>query len=204
MTGSDDPTGPDASWSGRRDGDPSFDPSMLARRAADVVAMLAGRAARLVAWWFLIAAFVVIGAYVAGLAVLDGGLRTVWFAVGLLVCWVVVVGLGRLWWNLVTIRRHSGDLVGELGRLVGQDPASERLVVDAVEVGEAGQDRSVMVFSQQFAGLGPTIGADRASYRWTDRVVSTMRSGFVTVAKSVVFTGLFAVLGLVFLLALAL
>lgn len=176
------------------------DPEGLARRAADLVASLAARAGRLVSWWLLVAAFVVLGSFWAGLEALDGGIRTVWVVLGAVFAWISIVGLIRLRWNLAAIRRNSDRLVDEVRRLVTEDPGTERVVVDAVEVGETSDERTVMVFSQQFSGLGGALGT---GYDWTGRVVSTMRSGFFTLAKSIVIVSMFAVLGLIFLLALA-
>lgn len=179
------------------------DAGLLARQAADAVSKVAARAGGLVTWMTIIAVFVVVGSFWAGLEALDGGIRTVWIVLGAVFGWIALVGLIRLRWNLAVIRRNSDALVDEVRHVIEREPSSERTVIEATESGEAGNSRGLMIFSQQFSGLGPALGPDRQAYRWLPKVVDTMRTGVFTIAKSFVIACMFAVIGLVFLLSLA-
>lgn len=168
--------------------------------------MVAGRAGGLLTWMTVIAVFVVVGSYWAGIQALDGGVRTVWIVLGAVFGWIALVGLIRLRWNLSMIRRNADDLVDEVRQVIEREPSSERTVIEATGTGEAGgagDGRVLMMFSQQFTGLGPALGPDRSAYRWLPKVVDTMRTGVFTIAKSFVIACMFAVIGLVFLLSLA-
>lgn len=180
------------------------DTDALARRAADVVANVAARAGGLVTWFTIVAVFIVVGAFWAGLEALDGGVRTVWIVLGAVFGWIALVGLIRLRWNLGAVRRNADALVDEVRRIIENDPGTERTVIEATETGERADGRVLMVFSQQFSGLGPALGPDRRNYRWLPRTIDTMRTGIFTLAKAFVICCMFAVLGLIFLIALAL
>jgi hypothetical protein len=186
------------------------DSNLLAQRAADAVAVVTARAGTVVTWAVLIAAAIAGGSYWAGLMALDGGIRTVWIVLGAAFAWISLAGLVRLRWNLARLRRHADDLVGEVRTLIDSDPSNERTVIEVVETteadGSAGHSmpgQSIMTFSQQFSGLGPMMGAERTQYRWLTRLVNTMKSLISTAAKAFVITGVFAALGLIFLIALA-
>jgi hypothetical protein len=181
------------------------DSNLLARRAADAVAVVTSRVGTVVTWAVVIAAVIAAGSYWAGLMVLDGGVRTAWMVIGAVFAWMSVVGLVRLRWNLATLRRHADDLVGEVRTLIDADPSNERTVIEAVETTDTTSQpgSSMMVFSRQFSNLGPMMGTERARYRWLPRLVDTMKSLLSTAVKAVVITVVFAMLGLIFLIAAA-
>lgn len=180
------------------------DLDQIAQRAAAAVSSVAARAGGVITWMLALATIVVVGSFWAGLQALDGGIRTVWAVLGIVFGWIALVGLAKLRWNIGVIRRHADDLVGEMRSLLENDPSVEPTVIEAVEVGESSDSRVVMLFSQQFSGLGGSLGPNRGGFTWLPRVIDTMRSGVFALAKSFVIAMIFGFLGLIFLLALAL
>lgn len=167
-----------------------------------------GRISPYVTLILLLVAAIVIGSYLAGLAALSGGIRTVWAVLAAVFGFLAIRGLVRLRWNLAVIRRHRSDLVSELVDLRRDDPDAESVVIDMVETTESGDVRYTRAgysnASGDFVRIGRNLeGFVGAGSPWLMRLVSTAKRGLLSVVTGVAITLVFAFMGLIFLIALA-
>jgi hypothetical protein len=152
-----------------------------------------------------------VGSYAAGLSALSNGIRTVWLVLGGVFGFTAIRGLVRLRWNLTAIRRHRNDIAAELLDLHRLDPATGSTVIEMIERTD---DEGAGVYSTQFGysgrstqfgAIGRTLdGSIPGTAPWLTRLVSTARRGVVAVLVAMAITAIFALLGLIFLVALAL
>jgi len=192
------------------------DPDVLARGLVGGASRLADRGARL-ARGVAIMAFVVAGlAFLFGLAATDGTGRTVWTVIGAIGL-VIVVGsplLAR--WRLRAVQRDATELIGEVSRLVRGDQEAERVVID-IETAETSRDVVGRRSIGSVGPAGPAVVAQSQRYGEFRRIVSRtndLRKLPGAIAALVSFPGLlaisvlgmfvFAILGIVFLIAWAL
>lgn len=175
----------------------------LARRATNTVMRLVDRGNRLAFGMLVIALVLCGGGFLLGLAALSDGIESVWIVLG---GFFAVIGIGapilalvRLW----AVRRREDDLVGELRSLISADEASERTVIETIEVSEAGQEQGVVVLSRDFNAMRDNLGPRMQRYPALDASLSALRGlGYVMISALVSFV--YAGLCLIFLVALAL
>src|SRR4051794_12215206 len=109
------------------------DVDVLARRAVDVATTFARRAGRLAIVATLFVAFIAVSSYLIGIVALSGSARSLWIILGGAMV-IVAIGAPLLAaWRLLSVRRHTTELVGEVRRLIVGDPDAERVVIDTVE-----------------------------------------------------------------------
>jgi hypothetical protein len=177
----------------------------LARRAVDVASTFARRAGRLAVATSLFVAFIALMTYLIGLAALSGSARSVWIILGGAMV-VVAVGAPLLaWWRLFTLRRHTGELVGEVRRLIAGNPDAERIVIDTVEsqpspaAAPSGRQELMVAGTQQFYRLR-TIAVGSTDLRLLPRAMIAVTSFPGLLALSLLLSLVLAFLGFVFLL----
>ncbi len=168
-----------------------------------------GRVTPSVTLILIIVTAVAVGSYLAGLAALSGGIRTVWIVLGALFGFIAIRGLVRLRWNLAAIGRHRSDVVNELIDLRQSDPQADSVVIDMIETTESDDVRYTRAgysgASGDFTRIGRNLeGFTSASSPWLTRLVTTAKRGVVAVLTSIALALVFAFLALIFLIALAL
>ncbi len=185
-------------------GFPAGDLDRLAERAVASLLRLVRRAMALAGGVLIIAAFCCLGGFLLGLAALSGGIRSVWVVVG---GGFLVVGVGAVivaMWRLRTVRHGADALVGEIRRMLGQDPQAERVVIETIEVSDGVEQESAIVLSRKFAGIGATASRQSDSYGAITDALRTVTRFPLLLGLSAVVSFVFAGLGLLFLIALAL
>ena len=186
---------------------PSFgvdDLDRLAQRAVDTVMRLVRRGLALAGGVLLVAAFCSIGGFLLGLAALSGGARTVWIVLG---GFFLVVAIGSVivaMWRLRAVRHGADALVGEVRRLIGQDEQAERVVIETIEVGETAEAESATVLSRQFFQMQGSVDRQPDSYAAISKALRAVTGFPALLALSAFMSMVFAALGLLFLIALAL
>lgn len=187
--------------------EPGFDTGdldRLAQRAVDTVMRLVRRGLALAGGVLLIAAFCCIGGFLLGLAALSDGARSVWIVLG---GFFMVVGVGSVivaMWRLRSVRHGADALVGEVRRLIGRDQQAERVVIETVEVGETAEDESAVVLSQQFFQMQNSVDGQSESYAAISTALRAVTGFPALLALSAFVSAVFAGLGFLFLIALAL
>ncbi len=188
---------------GGRPGDPG------SRALSGVLDVILGRVTPYVTLILFVVTAVAVGSYLAGLAALSGGIRTVWMVLGALFGFVAIRGVVRLRWNLAAIRRHRSDLVNELIDLRQSDPNAESVVIDMIETTESDGVRYTRAgysgASGDFTRIGRSLeGVIGSGSPWLARVVSTTKRGVLALVTAIVIAVVFAFLAVIFLIVLAL
>ncbi len=185
---------------------PEIDIDALVQRAVWAVSAIARRGSTLTTSVAMIAAFVVGGAYVVGLAAFGGGTRSVWAIVGGAMLIIAVGAPLVATFRLLAIPRKATSLVGELRTLLRRDESARRVVIDTVEA-EPGapspalggtRTPEVVLQFQRFSSLGAFATSDDVKH--IASVARTIGSLPALVATGILLIGLGAVLGFFFTL----
>jgi len=187
------------------------DVDQIVQRAVNGITRIAARAAAFGAMVFVVTMFVCVGGFLLGVAALDGGIETVWFVLGIVFGSLAVGGSFLAMWRARSVRRHGPELVGEVRLIMteGRDPTRtviESFAVDADDpAGDAGQasSGSAIVMSRQMSGFR-TVGGGLERAPRLDAAVTALTTFPLLVLMAVVISSVFAFLGFVFLIALAL
>jgi len=172
------------------------------------------RTATYVTRLLLIATTITAVSILAGLAALQGGIRIVWIALAAGFAWISIIGLARIRWSISALRRHLDDMVNEIGTLDARDPRRSQEVMEVIEVIEVVDTRQGStggtVFSQEFGALRTAAGD--GSYRslpgsatpWIEQLGRLAQRGVLQMMATIFITAVFALLALIFAVALVL
>jgi hypothetical protein len=181
------------------------DVDALARRAVEVADRFAKRAGRLAVGTALFVAMAAGVTYLIGLAALEGSARSAWLVIGAAML-VVAAGAPLLaWWRLTSVRRHRGELVAEVRRLISGNAEAREIVIDTVEseptAGRSPGGRQELVVigtQQQFHRLRTFALGDR-DLPTLERAMIAVTSFPVLLAVGLLSTLVFGFLALIFL-----
>jgi hypothetical protein len=178
----------------------------LAGQAVAAVEYVARRGAALAIGVALIALLICGSSFLTGLAAMDGSVETAWIVLGGTLL-VIAVGAPLLaWWRLARVRRHANALVGEVRRLASRSPEAEQIVIETVAVDpEAGSPATPAVIGQsaQFTRLR-TIAIDAGDLRELPGALRAVTLFPALLGIALLLCLVFAILGFLFLVALAL
>jgi len=183
------------------DDDP-FGLDELARRAVEVMFGLLGRAQSLARAVLIFAVVACCGAWLLGVAALDGTGRFVWIAIGSFFAFVAIAAVGLATFRLAIVRRGGDALVGEVRTLIGNDESSERTVIETVESAEGAGGDGVVNMSKQFFSLRDEVTGHATQFAALPLAVSSITTfpGLVALA-TVISMGMLG-LGAIFALIL--
>lgn len=181
----------------------SRSPADLAQRAVDAVLRMVRRANALAGGVLVVAVFVCVGSFALGLAALSDGVRAVWIVVG---GFFVIVGVGSIALAMVRlwgIRRTSAELVEEVTALIRGDRRNEQVVIETIEVSDAASDESALVASRGFFTMQQSVAA-AGRFVALNAALRAITTFPALILLSALVMLVFAGLGLIFLIALAL
>ncbi len=185
--------------------DDEFDSiDQLTQRAIASVMTLARRAMAFGGGVLMIAVVVCVGSFLLGVAALDGGMETLWIILAGFFGTLAIGGMILALWRIGAIRRHEDELFSEVRALMGRDPGAQRTVIETVEVTDASGDESVVVASRQFYTMRDSLGSDVQPGSALSRALSAITTLPLLVLMTTFITMVFAGLGLLFLIGLAL
>ncbi len=194
MSSTDDPTSDDR-----------FDTiDKLARRAVDSVMTLARRGLAFGGGVLMITAVLCIGGLLLGIAALSGGMETLWIILGGFFATLAIGGVILALVRLASVRRHEDELYTEVRAMLGRDPGAQRTVIETVEVTDAVQDQSVVVASRQFYTMRENLGGEVPPGSAMSRTLAAITTLPLLMLMATFITMVFAGLGLLFLIGLAL
>ncbi len=176
----------------------------LAERAVDTFLHLVRRGMALAGGVLIIAAFCCVGGFLLGYAALSDGVRTLWVVLG---GFFMIVGIGAVivaMWRLSRIRRAADSLVDEVTRWITGDQQAERVVIETIETSEEVDGENAVVLSRQFFDMQSSIGPRRAQFTEITTALRSITSFPALIAVATLVSFVFAGLGLLFLIALAL
>lgn len=172
------------------------------RRLTDVALMPIRRIGRYVSRFGLIAVAVTLGSFLLGAAALDGGARTVWIVLAAVFAYLSLARIVRLRWNIAKLLHNRLALERELTTAIGGTDAQERIVIEMSD-GPLSDETAIRIWNEEFvAAGGPRL--DPADYRWIPMAVRTAQQLGIAAIVTTFITLVFAVMGLLFLIAIAL
>lgn len=184
------------------------DLDLVVRRLADAAMYPVRRIGGIVTKLTAAVVVIAVGSSLLGAAALEGGARTVWIVLAVVFGWIAISKVVRLRWNLAKLVRNRLALEDELRGVVQGRPPGDPIVIDlATPEPGAGADvdsRAMEVWSQEFLSGSAVPGSTLRDYRWISLAIGTAKQLGVAVVVSTLITVVFALMALVFLLALAL
>lgn len=172
------------------------------RRLTDVALMPIRRIGSYVSRFGIIAIAVTVVSFLLGVAALDGGARTVWIVIGGVFAYLSLARVVRLRWNIAKLLHNRLALERELTTAIGGTDTQERIVIEMSD-GPLSDETAIRIWNEEFAGVGGRR-LEAADYRWIPMAVRTAQQLGVAAIVTTLITLVFAVLGLLFLVALLL
>lgn len=185
------------------------DVDQIVRRAVAGITRIAGRAAAFATTILLATAVVCVGGFLLGVAALSGGIETVWIVLGTVFGSLAIGGAFTAAWRAGSVKRHAPELMDEVRALMTDGRDSTRTVIESFAV-EADDDPdgaaggSAIVLSRQMSGFRSVAGSGLDRAPRLDAAVTALTSFPLLVLMALAITTVFAFLGFVFLIALAL
>lgn len=180
------------------------DIDQLAQRAVDAVLRLVGRAIALARGVLIVTLVFAGGGFLLGVAALSGGIETVWIVVGGFFAALAIIAVVTAMLRLRAVRRVAGDLFDDVRSLIGGDEQTQRTVIETVESTDGDDNEGLVVVSRQFLSMQNAIGGRVDQFRSLATALTAVTSFPGLVALAVVVSFVFAGLGFLFLIALAL
>lgn len=183
------------------------DPDDVVRRLAGAALLPIRRIARYVSYLTIAAIGIAVASLLLGMATLDGGARTVWVVLAVVFGWLAIARVVQLRWNIARLLRNRLALERELRTAIDQRSDSERVVIDLSHddaSGDAVDGTAMQIWTRDFV-MAPGAGAQAyAGYRWIPLAVKSAKQLGIAAVATTFITVVFAVMALIFLIALAL
>jgi hypothetical protein len=183
----------------------------LVRRTVDTVTLIARRAARFATRLLIGVTVVCAGGFLLGVAALSNGIRSVWIVLGIVFGAIAIGSAFVARWRVGSVRRHVPELVDEVRHLVEHGSDTTRTVIETFVVDEDGDGRrdgvdtgSAIVLSRQMYGFKNVVGSGLGSSARLAAAITALTSFPGLVLGAIAISAVFAFLGFVFLIALAL
>lgn len=182
----------------------------LVRRAVTTVTTIASRAAAFATKLLLGVTVVCVGGFLLGIAALSGGIESVWIVLSIAFGSVAIGGAFVARWRVGSVKRHVPELADEVRALVSEGKDASRTVVETfiVDDGDAPGDPSdtgsAIVLSRQMYGFRNVVGSGLESSARLTAAVTALTTFPGLVLAAVLISCVFAFLGFIFLIALAL
>ena len=176
----------------------------LADRAVATITRLASKVTRAATLLLLASIVICVGSFLLGMEALSGGIESVWIVLGFFFGAIAIGCALRARWRIGRVRKHIPEIANEMRALVA-DGRSD--VITIVIPDEALASGSALELSR---GMSGTEGmrqvtsqglANSANFAQAVRAITTFP---VLAIVTVLITCVFAFLGLIFLIALAL
>ena len=186
----------------------------LVRRTVDAVTVIAGKATRFATKLLLGAVIVCVGGFLLGVAALSGGIQQVWIVLGIVFGSIAIGGALLARWRVGSVKRHVPELANEVRSLISDGKDSTRTVIETFAVdadgdGDGTRDvfedgGSAIVLSRQMYGFKNLAGSGLESSARLSAAVTAITSFPALVLGAVLISMVFGLLGMIFLIALAL
>lgn len=185
----------------------------LVRRCVDGLTVITRKATAFATRLLLGVVVVCVGGFWLGVQALSGGIETVWIVLAFTFAAIAIGSAVVARWRVGSVRRHLPELAAEVRTLATEDPSSTRTVVEAFVVDtdveeasadEGGTGRSAIVMSRQMGGFRNVADVGDTRTVRLNAAVRAMTSFPFLVLAAIMISFVFAFLGLIFLVALAL
>lgn len=179
----------------------------LVQRVVGTVAMIAEKATRFARRLVLGVAIVCIGGFLLGIAALDGGVEKVWIVLGIAFAAIAIGGPSVALWRVGSVKRHVPELVNEVRSLITTGRETGQTVIDTFDADDPDrpdEDKSAIMLTRRVYGLRGAVGSGLDGSARLTAAITALTSFPVLALAAIVITMVFAFLGLIFLIALAL
>ncbi len=185
----------------------------IVQRVVHGVTTIAGKAARFSTRLLLITSVICVGGFLLGVAALSGGIRTVWIVLGIFFGAIAIGGAFLARWRVGSVKRHVPELADEVRTLVSEGRETGRTVIETFVIdgdgdgdGERGgfASGSALVVGRQMYGFRGTVGSGLESSARLTAAITALTSFPGLILAAIAITLVFAFLGFIFLIALAL
>ena len=185
----------------------------MVQRVVHGVTTISGKAARFSTRLFLIALIICGGGFLLGVAALSGGIRTVWIVLGIFFGAIAIGGALLARWRVGSVKRHVPELADEVRTLVSEGRETGRTVIETFVVDGEGEGSggdggfasgSALVVGRQMYGFRGAVGSGLESSARLTSAITALTSFPGLILGAIAITIVFAFLGFIFLIALAL
>lgn len=184
---------------------PTGDIDQLVQRAVNGITRIAAKASAFATVMLLATAVVCVGGFVLGLSALSGGIETVWIVLGVVFGALAIGAAGTAWWRVTQVRRHVTELTQEVRTVLLDGRDSGRTVIETFAVDDTDTERgSAIVVSRQMSGFRGQIGSGLEGTVRLSAAVRALTTFPLLVLAAIAISSVFAFLGFIFLIALAL
>lgn len=184
---------------------PTGDIDQLVQRAVNGITRIAAKASAFATVMLLATAVVCVGGFVLGLSALSGGIETVWIVLGVVFGALAIGAAGTAWWRVTQVRRHVTELTQEVRTVLLDGRDSGRTVIETFAVDDTDSERgSAIVVSRQMSGFRGQIGSGLEGTVRLSAAVRALMTFPLLVLAAIAISSVFAFLGFIFLIALAL
>lgn len=189
------------------------DVEQLVQRVIDTVTTIAGKASAFATRLLIAVAVVSVGGFLLGVAALAGspGLRSLWIVLGIVFGAIAIGAAFVARWRVGSITRHVPEIATEVRSLISQGKDTTRTVIETFAVDEDGdgrrdglEARSALVLTRRVYGFHNAIGSGLESSARLTAAVTALTSFPGLVLAAIGIGVVFAFLGVIFLIALAL
>ena len=184
----------------------------LVRQATAGITAIASRARRFTTRILIVTLIVCVGGFLLGIAALSGGIETVWIVLGIFFGAIAIGGAATAWWRISSVRRHVPQLADEVRGIITKGGPERDTVIEVFTVD--GPDRataspadtgSAIMLSRQMHGFRTVSGTSTlAGATRVTEAIRALTTFPLLVLAAVLVSMVFAFLGLIFLIALAL
>jgi uncharacterized membrane protein len=184
---------------------PPGDVDQIVQRAVNGITRLAGKASAFSVLLLLATSVVCVGGFLLGVSALSGGIETVWIVLGIVFGALAIGAAGTAWWRVTQVRRHVTELTQEVRTVLLDGRDSSRTVIETFAVDDTDTERgSAIVVSRQMSGFRGQIGSGLEGTVRLSAAVRALTTFPLLVLTAIVISSVFAFLGFIFLIALAL
>lgn len=178
------------------------DLEQVVRRIADGVLSQVQRVGGYVSKLAVGAVVISVASLLLGIAALDGDAQTVWILLAVVFGWISLSRVIRVRWNVAKLSRNRDALETELLMGMSQRPDAERVVIDLTDP-EVSDEVAMEIWTREFASA-PVDSSRMAGFRWIPLAIQSLKQLGVVLITTTFITAMFALFGLIFLVALAL
>jgi hypothetical protein len=188
------------------------DVERLVRQATAGITAIASTARRFTTRILIVTLIVCVGGFLLGMAALSGGIETVWIVLGIVFGAIAIGGAATAWWRVNAVRRHVPQLADEVRGIITKGGPDRDTVVEVFTVDDPtratsapADSGSAIMLSRQMHGFRTVSGT--SALEGATRVTEAIRALTtfpLLVLAAVLISMVFAFLGLIFLIALAL
>jgi len=177
----------------------------MVRRTVETVTVIAGKASRFAGRLLLATLVICGGGFWLGLEALSGGIETVWIVLGAAFGSLAIGSALVAWWRVSSVKRHVPALAAEVRSLVegGYDPSNTVIETFEVVDGES-SNSSAIVMSRQMGGFQSEVMRAPGQYEQLSAATRAITTFPFLVFAAISISLVFAFLGFIFLIALAL